>query len=134
MQKENIVEIPSLGGEDVEAFLAEKLIGMGRKITVEQMDAVSTANFKNSKINPFCVNLLAHELKSWTHEKSPSANDNAFILSASVSPASLVERVLKKLEQKHGELIFRACLSYIALAKEGLTSNELLDVLSLDNR
>ena len=50
-------------------------------------------------------------------------------------PLSLIDKMLDKLEGKHGAIIIRATFGYLFYSVEGgLSTNELLDVLSLDDK
>ena len=122
------VKLDLWGGDDVGKFLGEGLDKRGRKITMEQMAYVrrSLGDF----CSPLVAQLTLHEAASW-----PSYMEGLDKIPLMPNAAYLIDRMLDKLERKHGEVIIRAIFGYVQCAKEGgLSTNEILDVLSLDDQ
>ncbi|GMH82373.1 hypothetical protein TrVE_jg6669 [Triparma verrucosa] len=115
---------------DVNRFVEDKLALRGRTITPEQTKYVdkSIGDFAT----PLTAQLIMHEVASW-----PSYLGNAELLRIPLrnSSAWLIDKMLDKCEKKFGEIVVRIIFGYLYCAMEGgLTTNELLDVLSLDDR
>ena len=114
--------------DDVQDYLSKNLDMRGRRITIEQMQYIRKG--VGGHCIPLVAQLILHEAASW-----PSYMENLTDIPIRSQPSFLVGRMLDKLERKHGEVIIRACFGYIASSTEGgLSTNELLDILSLDDQ
>ncbi|GMI14525.1 hypothetical protein TrLO_g4897 [Triparma laevis f. longispina] len=126
----NEAKIDKWGIADVNKFIQEKLGFRGRTITPEQTSYVdkSIGGFAT----PLTAQLIMHEAASW-----PSYLTEKTLLKIPIrnSSAWLIDKMLDKCEKKFGEIVVRIIFGYLYCAMEGgLTTNELLDVLSLDDR
>ncbi|XP_067841646.1 NACHT and WD repeat domain-containing protein 2-like [Heptranchias perlo] len=106
-------------------ILTQSLLSSNRRITSGQQIYVNTALGQCTL--PLFVNLLYNEVLCWrSHE---DIDDQT--LGKTVHDS--IERLLKRLERRHGESLVSRALGYITLATSGLGEVELLDILSLDD-
>jgi hypothetical protein len=85
---------------------------------------------------PLVVTILAVRFSEWpSHRDIPPDNKNPdgslFIDTSSVR--ALIIQEFNSLEAKHGSELVRAALSFITLAKDGVSETELSEILSLDD-
>ncbi|XP_072900105.1 NACHT and WD repeat domain-containing protein 2-like [Hemitrygon akajei] len=105
--------------------LTQTLLSSSRRITSGQQIYVNAALDQCSL--PLYVKLLYNEVLCWTSHDD--INDQT--LGRTVHDN--IDRLLKRLERKHGEGLVSRVLGYVTLANSGLSEIELLDILSLDN-
>ncbi|XP_051882479.1 NACHT and WD repeat domain-containing protein 2-like [Pristis pectinata] len=106
-------------------ILTQHLLSSNRRITSGQQIYVNMALGQCTL--PLFVKLLYSEVLCWTSHED--VNDQT--LGRTVHEN--IERLLKRLERKHGEGLVSRALGYVTLANSGLSEVELLDILSLDN-
>uniref|UniRef100_UPI00398E640E LOW QUALITY PROTEIN: NACHT and WD repeat domain-containing protein 2-like n=1 Tax=Pristiophorus japonicus TaxID=55135 RepID=UPI00398E640E len=106
-------------------ILTQRLLSSSRRITSGQQVFVNTALGQCTL--PLFVNLLYNEVLCWrSHEDIDDQTLGRTIHDS-------IERLLKRLERRHGESLVSRALGYITLADSGLGEVELLDILSLDD-
>lgn len=123
---DRFVKVGLLSADDGEALLKIWLGGVGRTLQEDQAAEVLTKFARNGR--PLYLKVAFEEARRWrSWEGLP---DGAAGLSDSVE--GLLADMLHRLEQPrhHGRLFAERALSSIAAAKNGLTEDELLDVLS----
>ncbi|XP_055492565.1 NACHT and WD repeat domain-containing protein 2-like [Leucoraja erinacea] len=106
-------------------ILTQHLLYSNRRITSGQQIFVNTALGQCTL--PLFVKLLYNEVLSWT------SHDDINDQTLGITIHDNIERLLKRLEKKHGKGFVSRALGYITLANSGLIEAELLDILSLDN-
>jgi hypothetical protein len=122
------IELHPWSEADASRFIKAKLKDRGRAINKAQSSYISEC------LSPFCTPLVAqlvmHEAGSW-----PSYMENLDSIPLRNKSDSLIDKMLDKLEAKHGAIVIRATFGYLFYSVEGgLSTNELLDVLSLDDK
>ncbi|XP_048730738.1 uncharacterized protein LOC125647914 isoform X3 [Ostrea edulis] len=122
--KDITVAIPSMPQEDAESILEYWLQQDHRVLIRSQFDVI--INAFNKCAFPLYLKLAFMESKLWS-----SFTD--------IEHCKLSENIIKlaalkfgKLETKHGEPLVRRALGYITASREGITSNEMEDILSID--
>lgn len=122
---EQVVEVPGLSGDDGAGLLAHWLGSTGRTLQPEQERAVLSA-FAQSGGLPLHLRLASEEARLW------ASWDEAETLPADV-PA-LIDVLFARLsrEENHGAVLVSRALGLLATARNGLTEDELLDLLSDD--
>lgn len=122
---EQVVEVPGLSDDDGSGLLAHWLGSTGRTLQPAQERAVLTA-FAQSGGLPLHLRLASEEARLW------SSWDEAETLPADV-PA-LIDVLFARLsrEENHGAVLVSRALGLLATARNGLTEDELLDLLSDD--
>ena len=85
----------------------------------------AVSNALNKCTQPLYARIIADMALSWASDTKPP-------VLATTTP-QLIKQRLEQIEAGCGQVVTAACFSYIALSRFGLTRQELLDVLSLDN-
>jgi hypothetical protein len=123
-EKTHFIEIPVLGDADTEKIFTTLLRSMGRTLTTEQQLQVY-ACAKHCPL-PLYIRMAADicfDLRS----------SQKLMPDFPVKLKGLINKMLDKLEHDHGRIVVSHALSYITCARNGLTLNELEDILSCDD-
>ena len=119
------IEVPLLtigmGTQILDNWLAE----IGRTLTDEQFELVVSSFSKCPQ--PLFLKLIFTEASRW----ASYTNVRGLNLGSNVPQA--IRLLFQRLERKHGKTLTSRALGYITAARNGLTENELEDVLSLDD-
>jgi len=119
-----MVRLGGLGEADAAGMIDGTLASARRTLTGEQRDAVRRA-LGVAPTALFCKLTLGRALR-W-----PSWESSALTLGSSVPDA--IDAVFDRLEGLHGATLVRHALGLLAACRRGLSSEEMLDVLSLDD-
>jgi hypothetical protein len=97
-----------------------------RRLTPEQFDY----ELESIKVEPtaLCVQLVARVVQGWTSSQSPSG------LELGCGVSKLTSQVLEATERKFGQVLTRASCMLVTFAMEGVTDNEVVDMLSLNEQ
>jgi WD40 repeat protein len=121
---QNKIEVKAMSMEDGEAILDTWLSGSQRRLQDEQKKYIL------DKFNvcglPLYLKLAFEETKLWkSYDALPELGDDI---------PTILQDLFKRLskESNHGEMLVSHSLGYLAAAKNGLSEDELLDMLSLD--
>ncbi|MFX1258959.1 MAG: ATP-binding protein, partial [Promethearchaeota archaeon] len=122
----HLLELDLLTLDEGGKLLNEWLKFSGRILTQHQREII-LRGFKHSKL-PLWLKLAFEEARLWKsyEEELPK-------LSNSVS--GIIQDLFNRLseEKNHGPVLLSRCLAYLTAAKYGLTEDEVVDVLSLDD-
>ncbi|XP_075695609.1 uncharacterized protein LOC142661658 [Rhinoderma darwinii] len=120
----NIIQIPPLSLVEIDDMIefrlnrdCRKLTGHQRKVLLEACTACPLPLYA------VCSYMESHQWTSYTP-------DREILLHPDIS--RMYSWFLSKLEKKHGEQVVKKTASYISLSRNGITQEELLDLLSLD--
>jgi hypothetical protein len=122
---------------DVRSLLLHLLNLSQHKLTDSQLRVLDAAIKLSPRTQtPLVVTILAVRFSEWpSHRDLPpdnrSSDGSLFVDTTSVR--ALITQEFKALEAKHGRELVRAALSFITLAKDGLSETELSEILSLDD-
>ena len=119
------VEIPELPEYDAMIILNHWYSVNNRTITDEQYDAV-VKTFKKCP-TPLFLRLIFNESLKWTSDQ----NIPLTRLPDSVKRMATVK--FGQMELKYGEVFVRRALGYIAASRNGVTDEEMIDLISLDD-
>jgi NACHT domain- and WD repeat-containing protein len=121
-----VKELGPLSPTDGEELLRRWLAGVGRTLQPGQERAV-LARFQASKGNPLYLRLASEEARRWKSGQDPED------LATGVE-GIIAENTYGRLaeEDNHGEVLVSRALGYLAASRDGLSEDELLDVLSRD--
>jgi WD40 repeat protein len=122
----NLVEVRSMSEGEGEALLELWLAEAGRRLQEKQRQLVLD-NFKQDGL-PLYLKLAFEEARHWkSYNPLPK-------LTADIP--GMIQQMFQRLslESNHGEVLVSRSLAYLAAAKNGLSEDELLDLLSLDER
>jgi hypothetical protein len=128
---ESLEELGELGAKEGETLLNMWLTEVGRVLQSDQRQDV-LGNF-NACGNPLYLKLAFDEARRWTSwEGLPCGSDDVPGLNKDVP--GILEDLFWRLElpEHHGRILVERALRYIAAAKNGLTEDELIDILSAD--
>ena len=122
----NTVTLEPWNSDDVKGFLKLTLAKRNRNVTKAQLS--HTLKCLGKSCTPLVAQLVLHEIALW-----PSYLDNIGSTLKN-EPTWLIDGILNNLEGKVGQVVVRHTFGYIFCAFEkGLSTNEMLDVLSLDD-
>lgn len=119
------IEVPFLTIEMGKEILEAWLQGIGRTLTQEQFELVLSSFAKCPQ--PLFLKLIFTEASRWDSYTDVTGLD----LGGDVRQA--IQLLFQRLERKHGKTLTSRALSYITAGRNGITANELEDVLSLDD-
>ena len=119
------IQVPTLSLDTGKEILEAWLQGLGRTLTKEQFELVFSS-FKQCP-QPLFLKLIFTEASRWHSYTNAGEQD----LGNDVRKA--ISCLFRRLERKHGKTLTSRALSYITAGRNGLTENELEDVLSLDD-
>ena len=113
--------------QDAADLLRHLLKLQGRCATKEQTDRVVEAvNSSDMTQTPLLVTILAQWVSQW------HSYDDLRRVTVPTSVRDVILGFFQRME-KHGEKLVRAALSFITLAKQGVSETELQELLSLDD-
>ncbi|XP_077135681.1 uncharacterized protein LOC143793014 [Ranitomeya variabilis] len=122
--KQNIIQIPPLNLEEINHMIdywlnrdCRKLTGFQRKVLLESCAQCPLPLYS------LCSYMESHEWTSYTPERE-------ILLYPDIS--KMFSWLLSRLEKNHGDQVIKKTASYISLSRNGITQEELLDLLSLD--
>ncbi|CAJ0963787.1 unnamed protein product [Ranitomeya imitator] len=122
--KQNIIQIPPLNLEEINHMIdywlnrdCRKLTGFQRKVLLENCAQCPLPLYS------MCSYMESHEWTSYTPERE-------ILLYPDIS--KVFSWLLSRLEKNHGDQVIKKTASYISLSRNGITQEELLDLLSLD--
>ena len=114
--------------QDAADLLLHLLKLQGRCATEEQtrriVEAVNSSNMTQA---PLLVTILAQWVSQW------HSYDDLSRVTVPTSVRDVILGFFQRLEKTHGERLVRAALSFITLAKQGVSETELQELLSLDD-
>ena len=123
----DFLELNAAPGDDAATLLDRWMTSdAGRRLTDDQRRLVLAAF--DACPTPLYLRTVYHEARRWT---SDLAADNIRLGASTVRAVAAV--VYGRLERDHGEMLTRRTLGYLTAARNGLTFNELEDVLALDD-
>ncbi|XP_020391854.2 NACHT and WD repeat domain-containing protein 2-like [Rhincodon typus] len=121
----DLLEVKPRERKECNKILTQRLLSSNRKITSGQQMYINAALQQCTL--PLFVNLLYNEMLFWrSHEDIDEQT-------LGIGVHDSINRLLKRLERRHGESLVSRALGYITLAASGLGEVELLDILSLDD-
>lgn len=134
---ERYVEVKKLeGGSEVGTILERWLSDDNRSITAEQKELVlAAAGEASTSLKLKALYDLTEGWRSYDEPgKSPHEGVDAPVPSKlPYDVPSIIEYVFDRVESVHGALLVRHTFGYLSVAKEGLSEEEILDLLSLDD-
>ena len=114
--------------KDAADLLRHLLKLQGRCATGEQIDRIVEAvNSSDHTQTPLLVTILAQWVSQW------HSYDDLSRVTVPTSVRDVILGFFQRLEKTHGEKLVRAALSFITLAKQGVSETELQELLSLDD-
>lgn len=123
---ENTIEVLPLKKEDGKKILQSWLIEEKRKLTKEQENEVLT-KFKENGL-PLYLKLAFEEARRWKSYTPPTSLEPDI--------PGIIKQMLKRLSkpENHGKTLVSHSLGYLIAAKNGLTEDEILDILASDEK
>ncbi|TQM64261.1 AAA family ATPase [Humibacillus xanthopallidus] len=120
-----LLEVPGLSADDGAALLQDWLVAEGRTLTPPQAAAVLSA-FEEARGMPLHLRLATQEARLWPSWLAPEP--------VAGDVPRLIEQLFARLgrEENHGAVLVERALGLLAASRDGLTEDELLDLLSGD--
>ncbi|RMZ93529.1 NACHT and WD repeat domain-containing 2-like, partial [Brachionus plicatilis] len=125
--KENFKEIQSLDPKLAEEIILDWLSKIERRINDKQK-AVLKELFSKATLYPLYVRLIFDIVTKWTSFFEP---DQEFKKCLDIDKS--IKYIFLSLEKIHGKLLFTRAIIYMSLFKNGISENEIEDILSLDD-
>ncbi|XP_076450611.1 NACHT domain- and WD repeat-containing protein 1-like [Babylonia areolata] len=119
------LEVPELPEVDAAAIVSHWLHTGGRSLTPHQLDVLMAA-FAKCPV-PLFLKIAYNETLLWKSYSNPEMCK----LADGVKKLAVLR--FARLEREHGEPLVRRALGYITAGRHGVTSNEMEDLLSLDD-
>ena len=114
--------------QDAADLLRHLLKLQGRCATKEQTDRIVEAvNSSDKTQTPLLVTILAQWVSQW------HSYDDLSRVTVPTSVRDVILGFFQRMEKSHGKKLVRAALSFITLAKQGVSETELQELLSLDD-
>ncbi|XP_041462777.1 NACHT and WD repeat domain-containing protein 2-like [Lytechinus variegatus] len=125
-KSEYFLEIKSLAEPSKLPMLECLLANNGRTLTKDQMKIVLKAH-KDNKPTALYMKIACDMASNWnSHTPLKTCRIAGDI-------TGIITQLFEQLEEKHGMLFVAHALGYLTCSRSGLTSNELLDILSCDD-
>lgn len=122
---DNFLPIEALNETDVSTILDNLFADRKRTLTVEQRNYLFECC--TTCPNPLYLRLVFDKASKW------KSFDSITSISLPTTLNSAILSLFQETEAKFGEVVVSHALGYITASKNGLTENELEDILSLDN-
>lgn len=119
----NMTLLEPMPSEEGSALLDVWLEDAGRRLTADQRRAVLSA-FAESEGSPLYLKLAFEEARRWR------STDRNVVLSPGIS--GIIQDLFTRLSGEHGSMLVSRALACLAAAKNGLSEDEMLDLLSMD--
>ena len=124
----NYIKISSLDKKTVMEIMNDWLSKSNRSLSVKQWDILNNL-FKSSILYPLYVKLIFDIVAKWPSYYVP---DLAFYTCTNID--NCIKYYLRTLEGVHGKILFSRCMFYLTMSTNGLSENELEDILSIDDQ
>ncbi|XP_019617342.1 PREDICTED: uncharacterized protein LOC109464718 [Branchiostoma belcheri] len=122
---DSFLQVLPLDSTQSKHMVTSRLARLGRTLAPDQLDKLLTSHQKG-QLTPLYVRIASDMAAKW---KSYTPLERCDLAS---STTTLIKQFFRQLEKTHGEKLVSHTLSYITASKSGLSTNELLDVLSCD--
>ncbi|XP_070561115.1 NACHT domain- and WD repeat-containing protein 1-like [Ptychodera flava] len=123
--EDSFVAVPKLAQKDVQEILDQWLSDENRRLSASQMETVVSA-CRQCPL-PLFLKISFDEACRWHSYSKPEETQLKFTVRDAI--VELFERV----ERNHGKILVSRALGYMTTGKNGLSENELEDILSLDD-
>lgn len=124
----NTLEIKGMNDQLSIEILSDWLIKQKRSVSDSQWNVIKKMLNENKEIFPLYVKLLFDVIVKWASFDSPPAQ-----FTKSLTIDSLIKYVFSCLENDHGKLLFSRSIIYMSSFANGISENEIEDILSLDD-
>ncbi|XP_076471205.1 NACHT and WD repeat domain-containing protein 2-like [Babylonia areolata] len=121
---DSFLEVPELPQVDAAAMVTHWLKTGGRRLTSHQFDVIMKA-FAKCPV-PLFLKMAYSEGQQWRSYTAPE------MCRLAEGVKKLATLRFARLERDHGEPLVRRALGYVTAGRHGVTSNEMEDLLSLD--
>ena len=127
--KNNYIEIKYLNCDDSIKIVENWLKKLNRILSITQWKILKRL-FKHATLYPLYIKLIFDIVSKWNSFYLPSSNDPFF---KCINTEQCIQFYLNLLEIKYGESLVSSCLFYLTKSTNGLSENELEDIISLDD-
>lgn len=127
LTNDNILEIPSLDQSLSIKIIKEWLVKAKRSISSDQWKVVKHM-LKHARLFPLYIKLLFDIISRWTSFHVPEEE-----FKKCLDIDSCIKFLFKFFEKEHGYLLFSRLVIYMSSFVNGISENEIEDILSLDD-
>lgn len=125
---ENFIQISSLNTELANVIIQDWLRMCHRRITPNQLELVNQMFEQTRELYPLYVKIIFDLVSKWTSFYQP---DVMFVKADTIDKC--INYLFTELEKIHGRLLFSHSVFYLTVFKNGISDNEIEDILSLDD-
>lgn len=126
----NLAQLSPTGRADGERLVRGWLAQVGRTVSDEQLALLlqtATRSRAASATTPLYFSMLANEARRW------KSGDDLHSLKVPESVEAAIDVLYSRAEKYHGKLLVHRALGYLSVSRGGVSLNELIDLLSLDD-
>lgn len=127
LPKENIIEIHNLDLKLCNEIIQDWLIKANRSISTYQWSVIERM-FKKATLFPLYLKLVFDIISRWTSFHEPDAD---FVKCTNIDKC--IKYLFNFFEKEHGYLLFSRSVIYMSSFVNGISENEIEDILSLDD-
>ncbi len=124
----SLIEIKSLDPDMARLILTDWLKKESRSLSVMQWNSLQSMFEKSEAIYPLYIRIIFDIVSKWPSFYEPDKN-----FTNCLKIDECIEFLFKSLEKFHGKLLFARTIIYMTMFKNGISENELEDILSLDD-
>jgi hypothetical protein len=127
LTEENYVKIHSLDINVSKTILKDWLSNSQRSITSSQWNVLDEM-FAKITLYPLYIKLIFDVIVTWPSNYEPDAD---FLKCKTIDKC--IKYLFRSLEKSHGKLLFSRSIIYFSSFRNGVSENEIVDILSLDD-
>ena len=125
--KKQLLQVNQLKAEESENILYNWLLAANVNLTDEQWKTLRYI-FKNGQLFPLFLKLIFDIVCKWRSYDKPDGN-----LAKCLRVDDIIIYRFHNLERIHGQVLFKRAICYMTICKNGISDNEMCDLLSLDD-
>lgn len=127
LELSNYIEIKNLNIELSSLIVSDWLKKANRSLSLKQWDTIKSL-FERAVLFPLYIRLVFDIISKWTSFYEP---DNEFLKCLNID--TTIKYLFQLHEIEHGKLLFSRAIIYMSSFKNGISENEIEDILSLDD-
>ena len=126
----NFLEIKSFNFDDAKFIIDNWLCSshVMHKLTDEQSKLLDQLLNNSKTLYPLYLKIIHDIVFKWTSFYTP---DERFLRLRSID--SSIKYIFQNLENLHGKIVFSRCMFYFSIFNDGISENEIEDILSIDD-
>lgn len=127
--EQNYLEIKAMSFENGLKQLKQRFNNQERDLKPHQWHIIENCLKNTKEIYPLHIKLLFDVTYKWRSSYIPSLD----ALSDCMSTIDTIKHMFKEYELHYGPILFKHCVFYLTILKNGISDDEIEDILSLDD-